>query len=165
MSENRKKLSDKASTDSLPSKKRGCSANSATDPQRDGEKETIEKIMKARRNLAPKLKNDGESWKRTPGKGKLDGVFSMVQTFASGDFDFCAHLLNQVMNTTGSPHLTEQAINGSIAGILGIAPKNETEALLATQMVACHNVAMTCLRRATTMIDPNVNAYLKSPCM
>jgi hypothetical protein len=36
----------------------------------------------------------------------------------------------------------------TIAGLIGIAPKDELEGMLAAQLVACHNASMECYRRA-----------------
>ena len=36
----------------------------------------------------------------------------------------------------------------TVAALLGIAPRDETEGMLAAQLVACHNAAMECYRRA-----------------
>ncbi len=44
-------------------------------------------------------------------------------------------------------HLSEW-LKASLAGLLGIAPRDELEGMLATQILACHNAAMECHRRA-----------------
>ena len=41
----------------------------------------------------------------------------------------------------------EWDVNGALAALHGIAPRDETEALLATQMIAVHSAAMRCLRQ------------------
>ena len=38
-------------------------------------------------------------------------------------------------------------MNGALAALHGIAPRDEAEALLAAQMVAVHSAAMRCLRQ------------------
>jgi hypothetical protein len=39
-------------------------------------------------------------------------------------------------------------MESSLEAMAGIAPKDETEGMLAAQMVACHHAAMECFRRA-----------------
>ena len=43
---------------------------------------------------------------------------------------------------------SDDSMNGTVALFQGIAPKNEIEAMLAAQMVACHNLSMEAVTRA-----------------
>jgi hypothetical protein len=38
--------------------------------------------------------------------------------------------------------------SATVAGLIGIAPRDELEGMLAAQLVACHNASMECFRRA-----------------
>lgn len=65
---------------------------------------------------------------------------------------FNSVLFNQVIQTLRedpSPEQREKQTRAVIQGLMGIAPRNELEGMLAGQMVACHNAAMECYRRAT----------------
>ena len=42
----------------------------------------------------------------------------------------------------------ERLMNANIAGMIGIAPKDEIEGMMAAQLLAAHNAAMECYRRA-----------------
>jgi hypothetical protein len=137
-----------------PGKKKEVGTGKNINRQREVHKHVVDKIKSARRNPAPKYFKVGETLSRAPEVDKLDHIFSKVEAFASGDPDFHSLLINQICNSTGKLSVTDEIINGSLAAVLGIGPKNETEALLASQMVACHNTAMECLRRAAGQFDP-----------
>jgi len=47
-----------------------------------------------------------------------------------------------------------EAMQGAIAGLTGIAPRDELEGMLGVQMLACHNAAMECYRRAMLTEQP-----------
>lgn len=70
-----------------------------------------------------------------------DALGTTNGTFANG-------LLNQLVNVarTGK-QLTADELNFALAAVRGIGPKDETEALLATQMVAIHNATVAAARR------------------
>ena len=42
----------------------------------------------------------------------------------------------------------DQQLNATVAGLVGIGPKDELEGMAATQLIAAHNAAMECYRRA-----------------
>ncbi|MBL6600308.1 MAG: hypothetical protein ISP41_15590 [Alphaproteobacteria bacterium] len=67
--------------------------------------------------------------------------------------DFNQTLANQVVNTLWMPEATNsetrnRMIQTVMAAMTGIAPQDETEGMLAAQMVATHNAALECYRRA-----------------
>jgi len=71
--------------------------------------------------------------------------------FGTTNRAFADMLLNQLLQVDfepGGERLTPKFVNGSLAAIHSIAPRDETEAMLATQMVAAHHAAMECYRRA-----------------
>lgn len=61
-------------------------------------------------------------------------------------------VVNQAINASWRPEpgseLEAMTVQRVMATFQGIAPKDETEGLLAAQMVAVHNAAMECFRRA-----------------
>jgi hypothetical protein len=61
-------------------------------------------------------------------------------------------LIAQIMNTThlqpSSAPINADTLNAALAAVTGIGPQDEAEAMLATQMVAVHWVAMALLRKA-----------------
>ena len=42
----------------------------------------------------------------------------------------------------------QRQYNAAIAGLIGIAPQDEIEGMIATQLIAAHNATMECYRRA-----------------
>lgn len=72
---------------------------------------------------------------------------------SSKDSDLSPVHVNQVLNTLWLPSGTSEelrlgTIRGAIASLKKLAPKDELEGMLASQMVATHHAAMECLRRA-----------------
>jgi hypothetical protein len=61
-------------------------------------------------------------------------------------------LANQALGSLWIKHSDESDINsqreGTIAGVMGIAPQDELEGMIAVQLIAAHNGAMECYRRA-----------------
>jgi hypothetical protein len=47
-----------------------------------------------------------------------------------------------------SPEEHDKQLDATIAALMGIAPKDELEAMMAAQLIAAHNAAMECYRRA-----------------
>ena len=66
--------------------------------------------------------------------------------------EFLDVLLNQTVNSAPPWLLAEEQINqyGFAAGgaLMGIQPTGELEGMIAAQLIACHNAAMECYRRA-----------------
>ena len=59
---------------------------------------------------------------------------------------------NQTIQSLWFKHSDEEArdrqINGTVAALVGIGPKDELEGMMAAQLIAAHNAAMECYRRA-----------------
>ena len=67
--------------------------------------------------------------------------------------DFGDVLIDQTINCLWLPEGTDNTaldkrISSTLVAMMGIAPVDEIEGMLAAQMVAVHNAAMECLRRA-----------------
>ncbi len=65
---------------------------------------------------------------------------------------FTLMLVNQVSRSIWTAHsdedYKEKQLASGLEAMVGIAPKDESEGMLAAQMVALHNAAMECFRRA-----------------
>jgi hypothetical protein len=61
-------------------------------------------------------------------------------------------LINQVAKTLwvkySDKDMRDQQCNATVAALIGIGPNDEIEGMLAAQMIATHNAAMECFRRA-----------------
>src|SRR5262245_35269192 len=61
-------------------------------------------------------------------------------------------LLNQTINTLwlklSDGETREKQFSATLAALIGIGPKDEMEAMMAAQLIAAHNAAMECYRRA-----------------
>jgi hypothetical protein len=89
----------------------------------------------------------------------------LEQTFGSDETAFAEHLLNQLVEAIHiidkDPAVTERTVNAALAAIHGIAPRDETEAMLATQMVATHGLAVSLMKVASTStFPPQIEAAL-----
>jgi hypothetical protein len=67
------------------------------------------------------------------------------------EWPFANKILGELMNSacagSNSQPLAEHDLNAALAGMHGIGPKDEAEAMLAAQMIATHTAAMSALRR------------------
>src|SRR5215218_1401363 len=70
----------------------------------------------------------------------------------SGSDDFNNILINQTLTSLWTAHSDETSrskqLRATLAALMGIAPRDELEGMLAAQMVAAHNNTMECHRRA-----------------
>jgi hypothetical protein len=61
-------------------------------------------------------------------------------------------LLNQAISTLWTAHSDDETLarqrNATVEALMGIGPKDELEGMLAAQLIAAHNAAMECYRRA-----------------
>ena len=85
----------------------------------------------------------------------------LCDMLATGEVPFALGLLHQIARVAQSgQELTASALNAMLVAIHEIAPRDPTEALLATQMVAIHNATMVAARRLnfTETIDQQDSA-------
>jgi hypothetical protein len=79
-------------------------------------------------------------------KGKLKAIGGL----RSDDWNHV--LANETINSLWLKHSDENGrkrqMGGAISGLIGIAPKDELEGMLAVQLIASHTAAMECYRRA-----------------
>jgi hypothetical protein len=72
----------------------------------------------------------------------------LADALGTGDHEFSTGLLGQLMTLTRSGKTaSKEEVNFILSQMRGIDPRDETEALLATQMVAIHNATMVAARR------------------
>ena len=76
------------------------------------------------------------------------GQVSLLKAIGSTDNDFLNGLIKQLVNV-GSPGSSpdEDGTNFMLAVVKGIEPRDQVEAMLASQMAAVHNATMTLARR------------------
>jgi hypothetical protein len=85
-----------------------------------------------------------------PHSDQNGGHMRLLDTFGTCSVDFATDslgLLANAMRHTGEPLPTDKRMNAGLAMVDGIAPANEVEAALATQMAATHDLAMGMLSR------------------
>lgn len=73
----------------------------------------------------------------------------LMKTMGTDDLYLASRLLDQVINAAPRPGRKddgEEDANAALAAVNGIGPKDTIEGLLAVQMVAVHNAAMTMLQ-------------------
>ena len=76
------------------------------------------------------------------------GTVRLMEAIGTGSFEFLDGLLSQLANAgSQGPKPDERGINFMLSVVEGIAPKDEVEAMLATQMAAVHMASMTFARR------------------
>jgi hypothetical protein len=103
-----------------------------------------EKAMTAKKNAKEtkpaKVVADPEAWK---GRLKHNGGSRTIGT---------TFLRNQAVQTLWLKHsdneARDQQYEATIAALIGIGPKDELEGMMAAQLIAAHNAAMECYRRA-----------------
>lgn len=76
-------------------------------------------------------------------------VADLTRAFGTADIEFMERTLHQVLNAVsgGTTNITEHQFNGVIASVAAIEPRDEIEAMLATQMTAAQDAAMVLLRQ------------------
>ena len=76
------------------------------------------------------------------------GTVRLMEAIGTGSFEVLDGLLSQLANAgSQGPKPDERGINFMLSVVEGIAPKDEVEAMLATQMAAVHMASMTFARR------------------
>ena len=81
----------------------------------------------------------------------------LMNAFGITDLDLAESLFQQIVNAThvqplGVP-VAEGTLNAALAAVTGIGPRDEAEAMLATQMVGVHWIAMALLSKAGSTND------------
>lgn len=100
----------------------------------------------------------------------VDGwVDRLRETFGSSSPEFAFEQLQQLIKLASSnlsPEAKEVAVNAMLATVAGVQPQNEMEGVLAVQMAATHQLAMTLLARVgraehIPVMETNGNMALK----
>jgi hypothetical protein len=100
------------------------------------------------RGLASELESNPSFWAAVP------------RTFGTSDGDLSAELLLQVIRALPQAEVHDPQGNYALAALHGISPRDTLEGMLATQMVAAHNLAMEFLRRAALKAQPDAGVDL-----
>lgn len=82
---------------------------------------------------------------------ELGHLLALLSTFGTASIDFQVRTLHELIEAScrggNRTAFAEWDVNGALAALHGIAPRDEAEALLSAQMVAVHSAAMRCLRQ------------------
>ena len=119
------------------------------------EEAVVERWMQHRRSRppAPKVKRgetaDGDPKMHPNHPSVMLWQYLLSNALGTIDHDFASMLCNQLVMVTWITDTqgAEATTNGMLAAMQGIAPREEIEAMLATQMVATHQASMECFRR------------------
>ena len=84
---------------------------------------------------------------------------NIAKRFTGSDHEkFSSILMGQICNALWLCNSSEEERKtqsvACLEALVGIAPKDESEGMLAAQMLACHNAAMECFRRAMIKEQP-----------
>jgi hypothetical protein len=79
------------------------------------------------------------------------GVLAIMRAIGTADLDFFDGLMLQLVNASKGGGPPEKAVNFMLAVIKGIEPRDQTEAMLASQMAAVHMASMTFARRLASV--------------
>ncbi|MGX5806309.1 hypothetical protein ACWGS9_34950, partial [Bradyrhizobium sp. Arg314] len=124
-------------------------APAAASHKADREKATMAKHYSRRKKapLVPRLKIDGIKVTNDHADPNVGCALWMEAMGTSSD-DFAEGLIGQIINIgSQGAKPDEKGSNFALAIVTGIAPKDEVEALLASQMAAVHLATMTFARR------------------
>jgi hypothetical protein len=117
----------------------------------------VEDYKERKANSDPRIKYKVESQEgktvRLSHDHKSDDNFfaSAANAFGSCDQDFIDMGLQQASNMIPSQEFNINTINGILSALGGIAPRDEIEALLASQMIAVHFASIEATKRAAAL--------------
>ena len=111
----------------------------------------IGSIVKAQKHLPPRMKvqmKAGAAIMSIDHPDQNAGQAMLMQSLGTANSDFLTGLLSQLANAGSSGKETNQdRLNFMLSVVQGIEPRDQVEAMLATQMAATHNAIMTFARR------------------
>jgi hypothetical protein len=124
----------------------------------------LAKRKKARRR-APRftIEQEGAQVRIAPAGVHADAAAARVMNaFGTTSTELAERLMMQITTAThiqpsGTP-ISADTLNAALAAVTGVAPRDEAEAMLATQMVGVHWLAMTMLQRAA-LDQPSFEIY------
>src|SRR4051812_20326779 len=120
---------------------------------------------KKTRRRAPRftVEQEGTQVRISPAGVHADAAAARVMNaFGITSPELAERLMMQIITAThiqppGTP-VSAETLNAALAAVTGIAPRDEAEAMLATQMVSVHWLAMTMLQRAA-LDQPSFEIY------
>jgi len=129
----------------------------ADQPLSEAEKRLVTEFQKRReaRHRPPRVKLVHKPPKpvtiERPADEPRTAPLARLMAFGTTSNDFYSRtfleLLEAACRGTTSKPFEEGEVNGALAAMHGIAPRDEIEAMLAAQMIAVHSAAMRCLRQ------------------
>jgi hypothetical protein len=131
----------------------GSSKGDAKPPykQTPAEIEAIDAFAAARKKQAPRLKvvvtgRDAVTTDVDHPDSAI-GTIALMRALGTTDFDFYSGLIRQLLNASKEKEVSESGTNFMLSVIKGIEPRDQTEAMLASQMAAVQMALMTFARR------------------
>jgi hypothetical protein len=130
-------------------------ADQAERPPTEAQKKLLAEFFERRdaRHPAPRVKVDHRSPKAViaPAEGEPQtAAVARLVAFGTTSIDFYSWTFRELLEAgcdgTSSKSFEESDVNGALAAMHGIAPRDEIEGMLAAQMVAVHSAAMRSLR-------------------
>lgn len=104
-----------------------------------------------RERVAVKVKNNADGTYVGPEHADARGWEARLKdAFGTSSDAFAISQLNKLLEASRSPKgaIDETSTNSSLAVVDGVRPRDEVEAMLASQMAITHSLAMECLARA-----------------
>jgi hypothetical protein len=133
--------------------------------------EAFKAYMAARKKAAPRLKvvpdAQGAEHITVDHPDKALGQIALMKALGTTDEDFLKGLVAQLVNVGSQGSAPdEDGTNFTLAVVKGIEPRDQVEAMLASQMAAVHNATMTFARRLAHVdnipqLDSAQNAFNK----
>ena len=157
MADRKRKPQRRATVPTTPAAGQTAEDAQAEEELNEAEKKLLAQLRARRavRPQAPRVKVRHEppgpmTLAATDGR-ELGHLLALLSTFGTASIDFQVRTLHELIEAScrGGNHtaFAEWDVNGALAALHGIAPRDEAEALLAAQMVAVHSAAMRCLRQ------------------
>ncbi len=157
MADRKRKPQRRATVPTSPEAAQTAEEAQAEEELNEAEKKLLAQLRARRavRPQAPRVKVRHEppgpmTLAATDGR-ELGHLLALLSTFGTASIDFQVRTLHELMEAScrggNRIALEEWDVNGALAALHGIAPRDEAEALLAAQMVAVHSAAMRCLRQ------------------
>jgi hypothetical protein len=131
----------------------GSSKGDATLPYKQtlAETEAVNAVVAAQKKRGPRLKVvvTGQNTVKTEvdHPDSIIGMIALMRALGTTDFDFYSGLINQLLNSSKEKEARESGTNFMLSVIKGIEPRDQVEAMLASQMAAVQMALMTFARR------------------
>jgi hypothetical protein len=117
--------------------------------QTPAEAEAIDAFVSARKKHGLKVVVTGKDAVKTEvdHPDSAIGMVALMRALGTTDFDFYSGLTSQLLNASKEKEASESGMNFMLSVIKGIEPRDQVEAMLASQMAAVQMALMTFARR------------------